>query len=221
MDPVQYSLAFTAGILAFLSPCALPMLPAYISYYVNRGEGKGSLFSGFTFSLAMLTGFMAVFLVVGILSSFFLSNIFRWIWLATPIIGGILILLGLLTGLTDLAAKMPHFKLSNVVSGKYSFFLYGAGYAVASLGCSLPIFLLVVLQGAAAGDLVEILILFLTYSAGAASLIMPLTITLTLARTIIHENLQKLLPYIRKINAIVLILAGIYMILFGQQLFSL
>ena len=216
MDPAQYGIAFTAGILAFLSPCALPMLPAYISYYINRGEGKGSLISGFIFSLAMLFGFMAVFLIVGIASSFLIGNIFRWIWLATPIIGVILIILGLITGWTNLATKLPRFELRIEEMGKYTFFLYGAGYAVASLGCSLPIFLLVVLQGASIGELSEILSLYLFYGAGAATLIIPLTLTLTLARTMIHENLQKLLPYMQRINAVVLIIVGIYMIFYSK-----
>jgi cytochrome c biogenesis protein CcdA len=218
MDPVQYSMAFTAGVLAFLSPCALPMLPAYISYYINRGEGKGSLISGLIFSLAMLFGFMAVFLIIGVVSSFLIGNIFRWIWLTTPIIGGILIILGLITGWTDLTTKLPRFELQNRGMGKYSIFLYGAGYAVASLGCSLTIFLLVVLQGAAVGGFTEILSLLLFYGAGAATLIIPLTLTLTLASSIIHENLQRLLPYMRRINSVVLIIAGTYMILYSQLL---
>ena len=109
---------------------------------------------------------------------------------------------------------LPWVSLSVDVN-KLSFLAYGVVYGVASLGCSLPIFVLIVIQGATAEGLLEMLLLFAAYGAGAAALITPLTLALTLMRGLIYEKFFSILPYMKKINAIVLIVAGVYMIYTG------
>jgi hypothetical protein len=69
-----------------------------------------------------------------------------------------------------------------------------------------------VLQGATAAGLGEILVIFAAYGAGAAALIIPLTLTLTLTKGLLQEKLLSIMPYMKKINAVVLILAGAYML---------
>ena len=69
MDPVQLFIAFTAGALAFLSPCSLPMLPAYVSYYLERGEKRGSILTGLALALSLVAGFLIVLVFVGLVLS--------------------------------------------------------------------------------------------------------------------------------------------------------
>jgi cytochrome c biogenesis protein CcdA len=83
------------------------------------------------------------------------------------------------------------------------------------MGCSLPVFILVVVEGATAGGFAEMLVLFGAYGAGTAALIIPLTLTLTLANGLIYEKLTKILPHMKKLNAVVLVLAGLYMFVTG------
>ncbi len=214
MDAAQLILAFTAGVLALLSPCSLPMLPAYISYYLDRGDQKGRLLNGFSIAVSMITGFLLVFVVTGVILSFMFSELTKWIWVTEPAIGVGLVFLGVLNGWTNIMDGLPWVSLS-VDANKLSFLAYGVAYGVASLGCSFPIFVLIVIQGAAAEGLLEMLLLFAAYGAGAAALITPLTLALTLMRGLIYEKLFSILPYIKKINAIVLIAAGAYMIYTG------
>jgi cytochrome c biogenesis protein CcdA len=214
MDAAQLSLAFTAGALAFLSPCSLPMLPAYISYYLDKGDHRGRLTSGLYLAASTVIGFLLVFVVIGIIPSLVISEFVKWVWVAEPVVGLIVITLGIATGWTSVFNSVPNINLS-FNGNRLSFLAYGVAYGFASLGCSLPVFLLVVLQGAAAGGIKEILILFIAYCAGAATLIIPLTITLTLTKGLIYERLLQVLPYMKKINAAVLILAGSYMLIKG------
>jgi cytochrome c-type biogenesis protein len=214
MDAAKLLIAFTAGALAFLSPCSLPMLPAYISYYLERGNQKGRLLTGFFLAASMVAGFLLVFVIVGIIPSLIVSEFTKWVWVAEPLIGALLICLGVLTGWTTLLDRLP--RISPSFSGnRLSFLAYGAAYGTASLGCSLPVFILIVLQGATAGGLGDILIIFAAYGAGAAALIIPLTLTLTLTKRLIQEKLLSILPYVKNINAVVLILAGAYMLYTG------
>ena len=214
MDAAQLSLAFTAGALAFLSPCSLPMLPAYISYYLDKGDHRGRLTSGLYLAASTVVGFLLVFVVIGIIPSLVISEFVKWVWVAEPVVGLIVITLGIATGWTSVFNSVQNINFS-FNGNRLSFLAYGVAYGFASLGCSLPVFLLVVLQGAAAGSIKEILILFIAYCAGAATLIIPLTITLTLTKGLIYERLLQVLPYMKKINAAVLILAGSYMLFKG------
>lgn len=214
MDPAQLALSYTAGALAFLSPCSLPMLPAYVSYYIERREEKGGVLSGLAFSASTTAGFLFVFLALGVLPSLVIGELVAWVHIATPLIGSAMILLGVLAGWTRVLERAPRLA-TDWAKGSASFLLYGAAYGVASLGCSLPVFLLVVLQGATAGDIGEMLLLFLAFGAGAATLIIPLTLSLALAKGAFRDWLQKAMPYVKRANGVVLILAGAYMIWAG------
>lgn len=214
MDGAQLLIAFTAGALAFLSPCSLPMLPAYVSYMLERGDRKGRLLSGLALSAAMIVGFLLVFVVIGVIPSIAVSGFMRFVWLAEPVIGGGLIFLGVVSGWTNALDRLQSIGFA-FDGNKLSFVFYGIAYGVASLGCSLPIFILIVLQGAAVGNFAEIIVLFAAYGVGAAALIIPLTLTLSLAKGVLYERLLSVLPYMKRVNGIVLIAAGVFMLYAG------
>ncbi len=173
---------------------------------------KGTFFG---FSASTTAGFLVVFLALGVLPSLVIGELVRWVWLATPLIGSGLIVLGILAGWTRVLERAPSLGVPAWATGKLSFLLYGTAYGVASLGCSLPVFILVVLQGAAAGSLGEVFTLFAAFGAGAATLIVPLTVSLSLAKGVVREWLLKAMPYIRRANGAVLIIAGAYMLWTG------
>jgi len=212
MDAAQLSLAFIAGALAFLSPCALPMLPGYISYYLSSSVAGKRLVNGILLSFLMSVGFLIVFLIVGIIPSMMAFESLKLVWLAVPVLGFALIIIGLLTFWTTLMNRLPSLGLGIEGAGPFSFLTYGFAYGVASLGCSLPIFLIVVLQSVSAKSFVDVIWLFVAYGAGAAVLIIPLTITLTLAKDLLHTWLLAAMPLLKKANGVVLILAGMYML---------
>lgn len=63
---MQYAVAFLEGIITFISPCLLPMLPVYISYFAGGGERS----TGKTLinSLGFVTGFTVIFITMGALA---------------------------------------------------------------------------------------------------------------------------------------------------------
>lgn len=90
---LSFSLAFIAGLVSFLSPCVLPLVPAYIGYMGGRVTNTvaaqtggtslvisptlGSRFSTFLHGLAFVGGFTFVFVAIGLLSTAFASQIGR------------------------------------------------------------------------------------------------------------------------------------------------
>ena len=55
---MQYVITFLEGIISFISPCMLPMLPAYISYFAGKADKKQHTVARV---IAFVSGFTAVF----------------------------------------------------------------------------------------------------------------------------------------------------------------
>jgi cytochrome c biogenesis protein CcdA len=136
-------------------------------------------------------------------------------------VGVLLIFIGIISGWTDKMSNMPLFNLDfSSSTGIRAFYFYGIGYGLASLTCSLPIFILVVLQSVVSASFIDILLLFAAYGFGAACLIIPLTIALVYSKEFIFKRLISIVPFVKKINGLILILAGIYMILTSRTFVS-
>jgi predicted N-acetyltransferase YhbS len=86
--------------------------------------------------------------------------------------------------------------------------LFGIGYGVASLGCTLPIFLAVV--GAAASGASTVLV-FAVYGAGMALVLTALSVGAALLREGLARGLRRLLPYMSRIAGALLMAAGGYL----------
>lgn len=216
MDFTILSLSFSAGILSTMAPCALPMLPGYIAYYMNvdeRNRGLGaSLISGFI----TVFGFLTVFLLIGVLPSYAIHVVSERIDLVRPFIGVFLVLMGLMTGFSEMFYRFPSFEIvAPKRVGLKSLYVYGLGYGAASLACSFPLFILLVLQSATGGGVLSIIFSFLAYGVGSSSVLVPLTLAVTYSKEFIANRLLGFLPIVKRISSIVLVVAGIYMIFYS------
>lgn len=211
MNPASLSLSFAAGFLAALAPCALPMLPGYVAYYMNLGQGRSPL-TYLAYSASTVAGFLSVYLVVGALPSFGVSRLAERVGAATPYIGALLVLVGLVTAFSDAYRWVPTVgSFTPKTVGVKAFLLYGVGYGLASMSCSLPVFMLLVLQSAGA-DGVDVAAGFLAYGLGAAAVIVPLTFAVAYSNQVVVERFMGALPYVKRLSALVLVAAGLYMI---------
>jgi cytochrome c-type biogenesis protein len=216
MEIANLSLAYSAGLLAVLAPCALPMLPSFVSYYMNAEHRENKWLSAIGFGLTTLAGFLTVFLGIGILPSFAINTVANKISLVSPFIGVILIILGLVHLFSDVFNNIQVFNtITPEGTGYKAFYMYGLGYGAASMACSFPVFVLLVLQSATVGGFISILVMFTAYGLGAATILIPLSLALTFSRELIYQRLMRVIPYMKKINAGVLILAGAYMVYYG------
>ena len=90
---MNYLFTFLEGIASFISPCILPLLPVYISYFAGKDEKKVS--KAVINSIGFVIGFSVVFILLGVFASTFGNFISNKIQYLKIIFGIIIILLGL------------------------------------------------------------------------------------------------------------------------------
>ncbi len=223
VEIVLISLAFVSGIVAFFGPCGVAMLPAYVSYIFGLNRGKNNplaknLVKGFLFGIITTLGIISVYLLMGSVFSLggaFLKPFVPWMGL---IIGIILIALGVAVYFE----KIPYISFPRLQSSKLatnnpsfnSFYLFGVGYGIAQLSCTLPIFLLVVFQALAVGNFIDGMLIFLIYGIGIGLGVTSVAIGTMLSKEAVQRYLAVVNRYIRKITALILIVAGLYQIYF-------
>jgi len=89
--------------------------------------------------------------------------------------------------------------------------VYGVGYGLASLACTLPIFLIVVGAAFVQGTVLGGLALFLAYGAGMGAIVVAVTLGAALLKGIVARFLRMALPYVQRASGVLLILAGTYL----------
>lgn len=90
-DSMEYILSFLEGIITFISPCLLPMLPIYVSYFA-AGKQSERKFSAFINSLGFVLGFTIIFVSLGAFAGT-LGNLLKNYETAINIIGGVIVIL--------------------------------------------------------------------------------------------------------------------------------
>ena len=219
MNAAAFGLAFSAGLLASINPCGFAMLPAMVSFYLGQGQedyaarpvGHRAL-EGLALGALVTAGFLLVFVVAGALVSLgagAVARVFPW---ATVVIGAALVGLGLWLYLGgSLNVRAPHLQPARVAGSYRAMFVYGIAYALASLGCTLPIFLIAVGAALTAG-LVGSLALFVTYSLGMGLVLTAVALGAALFRGVVSSTLRRALPYVQQVSALLLVVAGGYLL---------
>jgi cytochrome c-type biogenesis protein len=168
---------FVAGLISFLSPCVLPLVPGYVSLISGVGVEQLKLKEGELFrkvmlnSAAFIIGFSIVFITLGAISTEVGQILAQYKSLLARIAGVVIILFGLhLTGILQIKALLADTRLHGLKgsSSAWGAFVIGFAFAFGWTPCVGPI-LAVVLGFAAAQDTVwKGIFLLAIYSAGLA-----------------------------------------------------
>ena len=223
MDSLSLSLAFLAGNLAAVNPCGFAMLPAFLSFYVGAEDGRlpsvGSrLGQGLAVGLTVTAAFLGVFTLVGIplaLGARVLVQAMPWLAI---VVGVVLALIGVAQLLgRRLTVPMPRGIVASHERRFGSFFLFGVAYAVASLGCTLPVFLSAVGTSFASSGPLGAVAVFATYGAGMGTMVIALSISAALLRGGLTVALRRLMPHFSRLTGAVLVIIGIYLIAYWSS----
>lgn len=222
--PVGY--AFGAGMIAAVNPCGFAMLPAYLSLYLGNQEAGfekrsslGRALRALLIGGAVSSGFVLLFGLAGVLVSAGGSAILGTMPWVGMVIGAALILMGLsmLAGRTLYTGIFGRFagRIGDPKAmGVRGFFLFGLAYGLASLSCTLPVFLAVMGSSLTTGSIAAGAGRFLSYGLGMASVLLVLTIALAFFKGGVISRLRKATPYVQPISAALLVVAGAYIIFY-------
>ncbi len=216
---IPFALAFTAGLVATVNPCGFAMLPAYLAYFLGdeqtdasapRALGRGLVVGG-----VVSVGFLAVFGVAGVLLTLGVQAVVGALPWAAMVVGvGVVILGAFMLGGFELTARLPGVATSGSGSGLRGMFVFGVSYAVASLSCTLPIFLVVVTGTIPQLGFVAGVTTFLIYGLGMSMLLVVVTLALALGKRSLVGWLRRSSRHVHRVAGGILVIAGGYIVWF-------
>ncbi|MCI2429516.1 cytochrome c biogenesis CcdA family protein [Candidatus Acetothermia bacterium] len=198
LDLSSLTLALGAGVVAFLNPCGFVLLPSYVAHYLgSRESGPRSWWTqsqrGLVVGLAVSAGFFTVFILTGAIITLLGTAVGEYLPWAAVAVGIGLILLGirmLLRERTDLFAITWADRLTHE-RGESSlgfYYLYGISYALASSGCTLPIFMIYVISPALASGALSGFVNFIAYASGMTVMMLLLSLSLSFSKGGLDRN---------------------------------
>lgn len=206
------------GMFAAINPCGFVMLPAYLMYFLglegaNAGSQRASVLRALTVSAATSSGFILVFLIVGAIARLFTNTLVDNAKYLSLVIGVAMVVLGCFM----LAGWRPKFTLPEVGGGNErkrtfaSMFGFGVAYAVASMGCTIPLLIANVFGAFATKGYVSGVISTALYGVGMALMVTALTVTLAFASGGLLRVLRGALRHMDQIASVFLIATGMYL----------
>ena len=214
--------AFALGMVALVNPCGFALLPAYLGYFLGMNDGNerespiAALNRGQVVGLSMSVGFLAVFGLFGLVLAGVFSAIAGALAWFTLVMGIGLVVLGIamVAGFQPLVS-LPKLEKGTGSRSVASMFLFGVSYALASLTCTIGIFLSAVGTSASGATFVERFGGFISYGAGMGLMATGLTIGVALGKKGVVNGFRQILPHINMISAVVLIIVGAYVAWYG------
>lgn len=220
---LSYSIAFSAGLLSFLSPCVLPLVPIYLGYLTGAGAGNQNISIAqsrlFTFAhgLAFVVGFSLVFITWGAIGGA-LGDLVSSPWFLR--LGAVLlVVMGLhLLGVIQIPLLYMEKRLEYETGGNpnlFSSLMVGATFGAGWTPCVGPVLGGILTLAAAQGGVLEGASLLAVYSMGLAIPFLIAAAGLSQA----SASIRKLGPYLRYVemaSGTLLILVGI--LIFTDQL---
>ena len=211
---MEYVFTFLEGLASFISPCLLPMLPIYISYFM--GEEENNKKKAIINSIGFVLGFTIVFLLLSIFAStmgYFISAYTKYIKIA---FGIIIIILGLNYMEVFKLKFLNKTKTVKANTKKLNFFktmLFGILFSISWTPCIGTFLSSALLLIAKEQEIVKGIILMLLYSIGLG---IPFIISVVLIEKLkdVFDFIKRNYKKVKIISGIILIGMGIYMIFF-------
>jgi cytochrome c-type biogenesis protein len=209
-------LAFLAGMVSFLAPCVLPLVPAYLSAVsaVDADElgRRGNARRVVTGSVPFVVGFTAFFVLLGIGAALVGGRVFGDQFLLERISGFILVVLGLaFMGLLPWPERLVGAGLLQEARGRGSRVLLGGAFAVCATPCIGPVLAGILVLAGSSDTVLEGAALLGVYSLGLA---VPFVLTAAL-----FTRAMSAFRWLRDHYRVVQIVGGAIMVALGLLLF--
>ncbi len=204
---MQYLISFLEGIITFISPCLLPMLPIYISYFAGGGERSTS--KTLKCAMGFVSGFTLVFVTLGALAGT-VGSFLREYQTAVNIVSGLIVIVFGLNFLGVLKFNLFRGRRRSVNTDNMGFFsalLFGLVFSVGWTPCVGAFLGSALLLASQQGHVAEGMLMLLAYSLG-------LGIPFILSAVLI-DYLKHAFNWIKKNYAVINAVSGGLLVLIG------
>lgn len=216
IESLRLGFAFGLGAATFFAPCAVPLLPGYVAYFLGQDsqhdltEARLSRRLWRAIGVSVLTGlgFLAVYgLLAGIV---FLigTQLLGSIGVLELVVGAVLLVVGGLMA-TNRPVSLPiHLRLPERRRGPIGYFAFGVIYAAAAAGCTAALFVGIAGIALAAGPVAGVAVVG-AYAAGMAALLLLVTVLTALGRDVLISRITTSGEWVRRVAGVVLMIAGL------------
>ncbi|MHC3438480.1 cytochrome C biogenesis protein [Natrialbaceae archaeon A-gly3] len=200
------TVALSAALATFFSPCAYPLLPGYVGYYASQTEGERASLGGSLLRGAVAgVGVLVVFGVLIGLSFWVGHSAVSNLTVLEPVVGLLLIAFGVLV-VVDRAPSIS-VTLPKRRSSVLGFGIFGAGYALAAAGCAAPFFIAVIARALSLSTGAGALVVG-TYAVTVALLMIAVTVATGMGLVASAGRFVAHSKTIKRVAGVVMILAG-------------
>ena len=209
---MEYFISFFEGIITFISPCLLPMLPVYLLYFAG-GRADGNIKKTVRNALGFVLGFTILFVALGAFAGTLGGLLNRYKTVVNLVTGGIVILFGLnYTGLLRIGFLNKTRKMQADVKplGFFPAVLFGFVFAIGWTPCVGAFLGSALMLAAERGTLVKGILLLLSYSLGLG---VPFVLSAALL-----NRLKGAFDFIKKHYKVINIVCGCLLIVVGVLL---
>jgi len=212
---MEYLILFLEGIITFISPCILPMIPIYISYFMgdnelNESNCKIKRNSAFINSLGFVLGFTIIFVLLGAAAGSVGSFIFNHTRLLNIITGLVMIIFGLnYIDLIDIKFLKHTYKTNHKISS-FKFgksIIFGMIFSIGWSPCVGPFLGSALMIAANSQTMLRGSLMLLVYSLGLG---LPFILS-----SILINSLKSTFNFIKKNYRIINNISGIFLIIIG------
>ena len=217
--PLAYALV--AGMVASVNPCGFVLLPAYLGLYLgdDRGvSGRRPIGRAIVVSVTVTASFVLLFGLAGIIASLTASAVTSALpWIGAAVGAGLILLGGVLASGRELDVPLGpraahHLKAAARSRGIGGYTAYGVAYGLASLGCTLPVFLGVVGTSLQLHGMADAVAQFVLFGIGMGAVLASLTILTAWFGEGLVTRMRSLAPHLGWASAVLLWLAGAYVV---------
>lgn len=221
-DLLPLGFAFGAGVASAFNPCGFPMLPTYLGLFLAEGDQGYRPGPAARAARAMVVGgtvtagFLILFTVAGVTIGAGARALVDWLpWIALGLGVALVVVGGYRLAGGSVYSAAPERLAAHLGAGERGvrgYLLFGLAYGLASLSCTLPIFLAVVGAAVTTTTVLSSLGALVLYALGMGTVILALTLAAGLFKAALAVRLRRIARVLDVVGTAALFVAGGYIV---------
>lgn len=218
---ITFFTPFLLGILSFLSPCSFPLIPGYIGFLLRKKQG---FLTKIILSISFTIGVLITMILLGLIIAFFMHSISFFLPMLMSLvsfISGVLIFLfGIIVFFNLKFSNKFFIKISPIIENVFSGGItYGLLYGPLVFSCNFPLILSMFLYSITLIEFFNKILSFIFYGIGLSIPFILLSFSSEGIRRAIAGKFIVKYNLIQKINGLILIIVGLYILIYNITIF--